>query len=54
MEHTGITMKLIGSIIDYKNGAESIDFLTEEKLIEKPGIITGKKECIFCGVDGSR
>ena len=47
-------MKLIGSIIDDKNGAESIDFLTEEKLIEKPGIITGKKVCIFCGVDGSR
>lgn len=43
MEHTGVLIKLIGCVIDYKTGTDVTEFVNEEKDLEKPGVIMGKK-----------
>ena len=47
LEHTGITVELIGDIIDFTNDANVINFLHEEKELEKPGAIMGRKVVPF-------
>ena len=42
LEHTGITVELIGDVIDFTNDANVINFLHEEKELEKPGTIMGR------------
>ena len=50
LEHTGITVELIGDIIDFTNDANVINFLHEVKEVEKPGAIMGRKvEITSCG-----
>lgn len=43
LEHTGVLIKLIGCVIDYKTGTDVTEFVNEEKDLEKPGVIMGKK-----------
>ena len=43
LEHTGITVELIGDVIDFTNDANVINCLHEEKELEKPGTIMGRK-----------
>lgn len=43
LEHTGISIELIGALVDFTNGASVTELLHEEKQIEKPGTIMGKK-----------
>ena len=46
LEHTGISIELIGVLIDFTNGANAIEFLHETKQLEKPGTIMGKRVVI--------
>ena len=43
MEHTGVLLKFIGCVIDYKTGTDVTEFVSEEKVLETPGVIMGKK-----------
>ena len=43
LEHTGITIELMGDVIDFTNDSNIINFLHEEKELEKPGVIMGRK-----------
>ncbi len=47
LEHTGITVELIGDVIDFTNDANVINFLHVEKELEKPGTIMGRKVVPF-------
>lgn len=43
LEHTGISIQLIGVVIDFSNGATTHEFLQEEKSLEAAGVVMGKK-----------
>ena len=54
LEHTGITVELIGALIDFTNGANVIEFCHEQKVLEKPGVIMGKKVVCICFIRSNR
>ena len=43
LEHTGISIQLIGVVIDFSNGVVTHEFLQEERSLEPAGVIMGKK-----------
>ena len=46
LEHTGISIQLIGMIIDFSRDATTFEFLQEEKELESAGSIMGRKVCV--------
>ena len=43
LEHTGISIELIGVVVDFSNGSVTHEFLQEKKILEAAGAIMGKK-----------
>ena len=43
LEHTGISIQLIGVVIDFSNGVVTHEYLQEERSLEPAGVIMGKK-----------
>ena len=49
LEHTGISIQLIGMIIDFAKEGTTFEFLQEEKELESAGSIMGRKVRVWMG-----